>query len=424
MRYRARLPMRALVFDLSIPKYLVARAAGPKHRRLFLGAGSCTSLRDVADPRPHDGTWATVAPQLVGVCGTDLATVFFKLSPVLSALSSSPSTLGHEIFARIDRLPLKARDATGAPIAEGDGVVIDPFASCAARGVDEADACASCRLGAYATCERAGTGPRLGMMLGAGVALPGGFASRTIAHESMLFRVQGRIKDDRVAALVEPLAVAVQAVSTHAPKSGRVLVIGGGPIGLGVAWALDRLCPDVEVTLVSLESFQLDHARRLGAEQAIAPPRGADVLELYADRLRSPLLRPVMGRPFLAGGFDAVFDCVGLPGTLDDALRCTRPRGTVVMAGCHAVIPKLDMTFVWSRELRLVGTLAYGWCDDDAGKRVRTFPRTIDLVADDEAKLRPLVTHELPLERYREAFDLTLDRRANQSVKVLLRPNG
>ena len=82
--------------------------------------------------RPFDdGTWATVAPQLVGVCGTDLATVFFKLSPVLSALSSSPSTLGHEIFARIDRLPLKARDATGAPIAEGDGVVIDPFASCA-----------------------------------------------------------------------------------------------------------------------------------------------------------------------------------------------------------------------------------------------------------------------------------------------------
>lgn len=414
--------MKALVFDLSIPKYLVARALGPKRKRLHYGPGTCFSLRDVPPPSRPDRTWGEIAPRFVGVCGTDLATVFFKLSPALSAVSSSPAIAGHEIFARLVTAPEGGRDAAGRALAEGSRVVVEPFVGCAARGLPEDQACASCKADSWSTCERAGTGPRKGVMLGAGIDLPGGFAERGIAHHTQLFSVDDRVKDDRVAALVEPLAIAVQAVATRAPHEGRVLVIGGGPIGLATVWALERLRPRVEVTLLTLERFQLEHAQRLGAERTLVPARGVDVLELLAREVGSTLLKPVMGRPFLAGGFDAVFDCVGLPSTLDDALRATKPRGTLVLAGCQGLVPNIDLTFVWSRELSLFGTVGYGYAPGPDGGRRRTFDLTLELMGDDEARLAPMVTHTFPMERYGDAIDACVDRRGTKSVKVLLEP--
>jgi len=413
--------MKALVFDLSIPKYLLARAVGPKRKRLHYGAGTCFSLRDVAPPTPPDRDWALIAPKLVGVCGTDLATIFFKLSPALSAVSSSPAIAGHETFAHLLSPPAQARDAMGRTLREGSRIVIEPFVGCAVRGLAPDQACASCKADHWSTCERAGTGPRKGVMLGAGIELPGGFAERSIAHRTQIFSVDDRIADDRVAALVEPLAIAVQAVATRAPARGRVLVIGGGPIGLSVIWALAELRPEVEITLITLETFQLEHARRLGAHKTLTPPRDLDVLEVLARETNSTLLKPVMGRPFLSGGYDAVFDCVGLPSTLDDALRSTRPHGTVVIAGCQGLVPKIDLTFVWSRELTVVGTVGYGYASVK-GARVRTFDLTIELIAKDPARLAPLVTHVFPIEKYGDAIDACLDRRSSKSVKVLIAP--
>lgn len=413
--------MKALVFDLSIPKYVVARAFGPKRKRLHYGPGTCFALRDVPPPTPPDSDWGAIAPKLVGVCGTDLATIFFKLSPALSAVSTSPAIAGHEVFARLITPPSARNDAMGHVLREGDRIVIEPFVSCAARGLNADQACTSCKAGSWSTCERAGTGPRKGVMLGAGVELPGGFAERSIAHSSQMFAIDGRIKDDRVAALVEPLAIAVQAVGTRAPERGRVLVLGGGPIGLAVVWALSHLRPEVEVTLLTLEAFQLEHARRLGAHKTLTPPRDADVLEVLARETGSALLQPVLGRPFLASGYEAVFDCVGMPETLDDALRCTRPRGTVIMAGCQGLVPKIDLTFVWSRELTLVGTVGYGFVPMLDARR-RTFDLTIELIGEDEERLKPLVTHVFPIDRYGEAIDACLDRKTSKSVKVLIAP--
>ncbi|MEO7109759.1 MAG: hypothetical protein ABI183_04935, partial [Polyangiaceae bacterium] len=83
--------MRALVFDLSLAKYLVAKAigslAGRSARRLHRGPGTCFELRDVPEPeRPHDD-WVTLKPKLAGMCGSDLGAIFFKMSPAMSAIS-------------------------------------------------------------------------------------------------------------------------------------------------------------------------------------------------------------------------------------------------------------------------------------------------------------------------------------------------
>lgn len=408
--------MRALVFDLSIPKYLLARAVGPRVKGLHYGPGTCFSMRDdVPEPRRPSRAFGRLAPSLTGICGTDLGAVFFKSSTSLSAFATFPVVFGHEVLARVIDPP------EGAVLREGDRVVVDPFLSCAIRGADD---CPRCATGHYATCERAGAGPMKGMMIGACSELPGGFSERMIAHRTQLFRVPDGVPDE-VAVLTEPLAVGVHAVLQHPPRGAeRVLVIGGGMIAFGTLWALRELYPDAHVTALVMEDHQAERATRLGAHRAVRPS-GEDAVQALARELGSGVLRPVLGRPFLTGGFDRVIDCIGSKQSLDDALRVTRAGGTVVLLGGAGVIPSLDWTFVWARELTVAGSLAYGWASDPRAvpaPRRRTFEITLELLAGTRRPLGELVTHTFAMADYGRALETNLDRRGTRSVKTVLTP--
>ena len=228
--------MRAVVFDLSIPRYLAARALGKRIPSLYDGALSCISMRDDV-PRaqlPGDD-WVRLRPLLTGVCGTDVATVYFKASPTLSPYGTFPFVPGHEIVAVVTDV---GRGVTSG-VREGDRVIVDPWLHCALRGVP---ACERCAAGEHQTCARAGVGPRRGMMIGACSELPGGWCEEMVAHESQLFVAPASMSDER-AALAEPLAVGVHAVARHMPRAGeRVLVIGGGAVAYAVLVAARELC--------------------------------------------------------------------------------------------------------------------------------------------------------------------------------------
>lgn len=408
--------MRALVFDLSIPKYLLARAVGPRVKGLHYGPGTCFTLRDdVPEPRRPSRAFARLAPTHTGICGTDLGAVFFKSSASLSAFASFPVVFGHEVLARVLDHP------DGAVLREGDRVVVDPFLSCAIRGAED---CPRCATGHYATCERAGTGPMKGMMVGACSELPGGFSERMLAHRTQLFRVPDAIPDE-VAVLTEPLTVGVHAVLQHPPRGAeRVLVIGGGVIAFGTIWALRELYPEAHVTALVMEEHQAALATRLGAHRAVRPGR-EDSVEALAREVGAGVLRPVLGRPFLNGGFDRVIDCIGSKQSLDDALRVTRAGGTVVLLGGAGEISSLDWTFVWARELTIAGSLAYGWAQDPRQvptPRRRTFEITLDVLASTARPVRELVTHTFPMSEYGRALETNLDRRGTRSIKTVLTP--
>jgi threonine dehydrogenase-like Zn-dependent dehydrogenase len=135
----------------------------------------------------------------------------------------------------------------------------------------------------------------------------------------------------------------------------------------------------------------------------------------------SHVLRPVVGRPFLASGFDRVFDCIGSAQSLGDALRVTAAGGTVVLLGGAGELPKIDWTFVWAKELRVVGTLAYGY-EAFHGERRRTFEVTLELLAGTRLPLASLVTHTFALEEYGRAIETNLDRRGTRSIKTVFDP--
>src|SRR2546423_15585280 len=99
--------MRALVYDLSLWKYLLCKAAGPRVKRIFYGPGTCFEMRDVPSPERPADDWLVLRPRLAGFCGSDLSAIFFKMRPSMSAL-----TLGAGGQAWIGpRVPARARQA-------------------------------------------------------------------------------------------------------------------------------------------------------------------------------------------------------------------------------------------------------------------------------------------------------------------------
>jgi threonine dehydrogenase-like Zn-dependent dehydrogenase len=403
--------MRAVVFDLSIPKYLAAKALGGFLPMLYDGAPSCLSFRDdVARPARPGDDWLRLKPIATGVCGSDLGFVYFKSSPTISPYGSSPFVPGHEILAVVTEV---GRKVSG--FKEGDRVCVDPFLSCEIRGVPD---CGRCEEGEYGTCERHGTGPKRGMMLGACAELPGGWCEEMLAHESQLFAVPDSVGDDR-AVLMEPMAIASHAILRNRPAPGeRLLVLGGGPIAFCTLVMLRELVPDADVTLFTIEKHQADIATLLGATRAWTP-EGEPLVERAARLTGAAVLEPELGPSFLAGGFDRSFDCVGSATSLRDAMGLSRAGGTVVMVGAAGVLPRLDLSHLWSKELNLVGTLAYGH-EDYRGRRRRTFDITRELLEGTELPVERLVTHHFGLESYQDALRANLDRSKTGAIKTVI----
>lgn len=403
--------MRALVWDLSIPRYLATLATRRKVPALMFGRLSALSLRDVPAPARPGDDWAVLAPRRTGLCGSDLSFLQFKASPTLSVFSSSPSVLGHEILADVVDV---GRGVTH--VKEGDRVVVDPVLHCATRALP---ACARCTVGSYGTCTRHADGR--GAILGYSKEYPGGFAERMVAHASQLFRVADGTDDD-LGVLAEPASVAVHAVLSHRPKGAEsILVIGGGIIAFATLWALRELFPECRVALFATEGYQLEIARSLGAGAALGDGGDRDLLRAAGRDLGTTELTPMMGRGFLATGYDRVFDCIGSRESLDDALRVTAPGGTVVLVGAAGVVPNIDLTTIWTREQKLEGTVYYGF-EEWRGERARTFAITLELMAGTKLPLGSLVTHRFPLDAYEDAIRVNLDRRGTRSVKAVLSP--
>jgi L-iditol 2-dehydrogenase len=403
--------MRGVVFDLSLPKYALARGLGRWVPSLYYGKRSCLRLDDVAPPVRRDRDWATLAPTLAGLCGSDLALIMLHSSPSLEPLSSMPCVLGHEVLARVV-------ESTG-DFKEGDRVVVDPLLPCAVRGLS---ACASCARGDYNICLNVTTGHLApGMFLGFHRELPGGWGDRMVAHGSQLHKVPDSVPDE-LAALTEPLAVGMHAVLKAPPRAeDKVLVIGGGMIAYSVLAAMRLLeLPAAARVHLSLLEYQAQIGRSLGATFSITDSEPTRLAAQVCHLTGATAHQPLIGPPIVLGGFDIVYDCVGSKQSLDTALRFARGGGTVVLLGASGVIKDLDWSFVWSKELTVLGTLGYSVERGRPGGQT-TFQVVLDRLTDASlaAPLAGLVTHRFPLERYQDAIVANVDRATHRSVKTL-----
>jgi len=415
--------VHAVSFHVSIPNYLMGKVLGRLTEAAFFGRLSGLRYGDVPEPPLPGPDWVRLEVLKAGICGTDLGNLTYKSSPAMEPFASFPAVLGHEVLARVVETGPSVRR-----VEKGQRVAVDPAISCTVRGFREAAQCRSCSSGMHGTCERAGEAGettvagrplRRGLTIGYQADLPGGWAERMIAHEEQLFPVDDRIPD-RTGALLEPISVALHATLGSRPFGpGPALVIGSGPIALGVIWALRATGYEGELLAQTKRGHEADVARALGASGTVAPGDEARrALSSTGARGYAPILG---GEVYAGGGFPLIFDCVGSRETLAQALRYAAPRGRIVLLGCAAEVRRLDLTFLWARELDVKGYVCYGR-ESWRGGHSHTFRIAHDLLLETGAPVDLLVTHEFPLREYQDALSAAAHRRRTGAIKVLLDP--
>lgn len=329
-------------------------------------------LKEFAAPVADAGK-AVVEISHCGICGTDLH-AFQTGEPY------NPAICGHEWAGSVSAV---GKDVSG--IREGDRVGVGVPPACGT--------CPECRAGDAAHCTFVLTG-----MLGIGnFATPhGGFAPSIAVDAARLYPIHPKLSNFE-AGLLEPATVAVHAVRrTPILLGDSVVVLGAGPIGLLV----------------------LQCARAAGAGCVVVIEPAADrsrlALEIGATCVINPMTEDVEERvkeecgPL---GADVVFECAGIPKTVDQAVTLARRGGAVSLVGL-ASLPAEIVPGTWLvKEVRLVASL--GYLHDE-------FSHTMDLVADGRLRLEPLHTKTVGLADLDSAFRSLI---ANEGqVKILVDP--
>jgi len=417
--------MRAVSFDVSVPGFLLGKTVGRFSESALFGGLSGLRYGDVPEADLPGADWVRLEVLKAGICGSDIGNLTFKSSPAMEPFGSFPAVFGHEVLARVAEVGSAVRR-----VEVGQRVAVDPVISCTTRGFRGDARCPSCSVGLHGTCERAGDegevvvlGHKLrrGLTIGYQADLPGGWSERMIVHESQLFPLDDRLSD-KAGVLMEPLSVGMHAALRSRPFGpGPALVIGSGPIALGAIWALRAAGYEGELVAQIKRGHEADIARALGASSVVSP--GDEARQVLIETGASAYMPIIGDEVYSGGGFPLIFDCVGSGQTIKQALRFAAPRGEIVMLGCAAEIPKLDLTFVWARELRIQGYVCYG-LEEWQGGRKHTFEITHDLLLETGAPVERMVTHDFPLAQYRDALSAAANRRRSGSIKVVLDPSS
>jgi len=411
--------VKALVFGRRPdPAEVRPEAADDRQRQLLsLPFG----LHDVDDARPVRPDWVVTRPYLTGICGSDVKFILgdFEegdMDNPMASFSSLPTVPGHEVVAEVVALGPEAEG-----VAVGQRVVLNPWLTCAPRGVDPV--CPACQAGELSRCWSFRTGEiGDGVHVGVATKAPGGWAELLAAHDSMLFGVPDALTDEQ-AVLADPFAVSFHALLRHPPPpSGRVLVYGAGALGLTGVAVLRALWPEVEVGVVARFPAQAETARRFGASLVVAPEPIAETIEVLA-RWSGGVLHPGPGLPMAhPGGLDMVYDTIAKPGTLEAGVRLLKDGGTLLYTGV-ATPGRWEWTPVYFKELSIVGSNGFGVEELD-GVRQHAIAHYLDLVADGRIDLTGMVTHRFGLEEWWGAVTSLADQEQSGAIKVAFSPNG
>ena len=321
-------------------------------------------IENVPDPdRPEAGE-VVLEILRAAICGTDASE--WDHGPVLCRPGV---VLGHEFVGRVVQVSADVTD-----VRVGDRVVSGAGISCGR--------CFWCLRGRTNLCAEYRT---------LGLQVDGGLAEYVTSPASICRHVPDACDDD-AAAMTQPLAVALHALSRVAQRSDEtVAVIGAGGIGSFIIAGASRRAVEGRVVAIDIDAERLATASALGASET-ADATGLDLAHLLLE-LSSGI------------GFDVVIEASGAEHAPAAALAGTRRGGRVLLVGLHAAPQELDLSDTILREIDIVTTLAHV-CDSDipaalellAGSDVAAVtagPR-ISLDALVEDGLRPLAERRAP----------------------------
>ncbi len=210
--------------------------------------------------------------------------------------------------------------------------------------------------------------------------VPGAYAEYTLMQAQLLLPVPDGLPSE-VAAMTEPCAVGLHAVRMARPVEGEtVFVMGAGPVGLmTLLWLKKEGAARVIVSDPAGARREL--AGRLGADELL-DPTGKTLIDL--------VVAAAGDRPKL------VFDCVGVEGTLEQAMEVTAPFGQVVVVGVCLREDRLHPLVGIDKQLNLQFVLGYTRPE---------FAEALESLGDGSIAAGPMVTRTIGIEEMPAAFE-------------------
>ena len=369
------------------------------------------SVVEVPDPRPGPGQ-LVLDVRACGICGSDL-----HAKDHADQLTDVMATMGYPDFMRSDTATVMGHEFSGVITERGtkspkklrEGMTVVSFPLVRTHGAVQ--------------------------LTGLSPLAPGGYAERVLVEASLTFPVPNGLSAE-LAALTEPMAVALHAVRrAEVRKSDTAVVLGCGPVGLGVICQLKAA--GVSTVIASDYSpSRRDLAARCGADVVVDPAKDSPyeritakgvitkVPALYDLALSSMTrLRKLPGWSHVYRAADAagaagpkrpvIFECVGVPGMIDRVIADAPLNSRVIVVGVCMGTDQIRPTMALGKELDMRFVFGYTPLD---------FFDSLHMLADGKVNAAPLITGTVGLAGVAGAFTALGD--PEKHAKVLIDPRS
>ncbi|NJB35249.1 zinc-dependent alcohol dehydrogenase [Croceivirga sp. JEA036] len=301
----------------------------------------------------------------VGVCGTDVHIYHGMMDKRVQI----PVTIGHEMSGTIDAIGEGVTD-----FAVGDKIVVRPLDD---RKVKPSD------KGFNHICEE---------LKFIGIDSPGAMQQYWNVPAFTLHKLKQET-DLKLAALVEPLSVAVHDVRMGELQEGETaVVLGGGPIGLLVALVAKE--KGAQVIISEVNETRIAKAKELGLD-AVNPTK-LDLVDYVKSKTENRRA-------------DVVFEVAGVQPALDVMTEVAGIRGRIVMVAIHGQKKEVDLFKFFWKELKLIGARVYERED---------YEKAIELITANELPFEQMITDVQPLANIQTVFE-NIDKNPD-GLKVLM----
>ncbi len=300
-----------------------------------------------------------------GVCGTDVHIYHGMMDKRVDI----PLTIGHEMSGTIEQI---GEEVDGYQV--GEKVVVRPLDN---RGEKASD------KGFSHICKD---------LKFIGIDSPGAMQQYWNVPAFTLHKLPAQT-DLKLAALVEPLAVACHDVRLSGLKEGEfAVVLGGGPIGMLVAMVAKNT--GARVLISEINPVRLELAKKLGFE--VVNPSKENILEFIEKETEGRLA-------------DVVFEVAGVQPTVDLMTDIAGIRSRIVMVAIHGQPKNVNLFQFFWKELQLIGARVYEKEDYEAA---------IQLITQNEMPFEAMITAVEPLSNIQHVFE-QIDKNPD-GMKVLL----
>ncbi|HEY5584163.1 MAG TPA: zinc-binding dehydrogenase [Ruminiclostridium sp.] len=331
-----------------------------------------TEIREVPVPEigPDD---VLVRTAYIGVCGTDP----HMHKNLVSFKMNVPLIFGHEFAGTIEKVGSNIKS-----YKVGDRVTAETHQ-------DYCGECELCRTNRYHLCRD---------RKGYGFQVDGAFAKFVKVPSRILHRVPDDVSL-REAALTEPLCVAYKSVVCNSTVNPGdiVVVIGPGPIGL-LCIKMAQICGASEIIAVGTDGDEDRLKMALGYGATIA---------LNSSKEDVSSLVKSLGDGY---GADLVLDTAGLSATLALSMDIVRPAGQITKIGWGPKPVGFTLDPIIAKSITLKGHFSHTW---------DVWEKCLVLLSKKQVDLKPLITHELPIDQWKKSFELI---ETKQAMKVVLKP--